>query len=287
VNALNTDETVEAGVATLGFFFGPDLLPSSQFPFSNEADIFFTLVPDPDKDFSPLEVPIAVFEPNVDAILAHEFEHMINANQHILVRNGSAENVWLDEGLAHFAETLNDFDRQNRLRSALFLDDPENTSLVRGEDTLERRGAGWLLIQYLVDRIGEEILGELVQTRLTGIPNVERAAERSFAALFHEWSSALFLDGISDDPRFRFASLDLRLEFELARNDPDFDEDLGAYLGIVERVLDATSAATIARDVSALAAAYYEISADGPGSRPVVVNPAPGANLQAAVFRIE
>jgi hypothetical protein len=43
----------------------------------------------------------------------------------------------------------------------------------------------------------------------------------------------------------------------------------------------------MSRDVSALAAAYYEISADGPGSRPVVLNPASGANLQVAVFRIE
>ncbi|MGH7549992.1 MAG: hypothetical protein ACREK3_04470 [Gemmatimonadota bacterium] len=285
VNALNTEESVEQGLALFGFFFGVDLGPTSVFPFSNQGELFYAVVPDPTKEFSPLDIPVNGIDNLLSAIFAHEFEHMISANQHILERNGSAEAVWLDEGLAHFAETLNGFQVQNRLRSALFLDDPENTSLTGGEDTLERRGAAWLLVQYMVDRFGEEILGELVQTRLIGTPNIERATDRSMMFLFHEWVSALFLDGISDDPFFHFPSLDLRAEFLLAKQVPSLE--IGEYLGIEERTLIPISAATIARDVSGLAAAYYEIAADGPGSRPIVLSPAPGANFQAAVFRIE
>ena len=36
----------------------------------------------------------------------HEFQHMISFNQHVLVRGGTAEDTWLNEGLSHFAEEL-------------------------------------------------------------------------------------------------------------------------------------------------------------------------------------
>ena len=183
-------------------------------------------------------------------------------------------------------ETLTGFPIQNRLRSALFLDEPEAISLVGGDDTLERRGAAWLFIQYLVDRFGEDVLGGLVQTRLVGIPNVERATDRSMPFLFHEWTSALFLDGISDDPLFLFTSLDLRSEFELARQ--QLEEDLGEFLGIVERTLGPPApAGTFRRQVSGLAAGYFEVSATGSGARTILLDPDGPANLQTAVFRIE
>jgi hypothetical protein len=286
VNALNTQETVDAGVVVLGFFFGADLFPDTQAPFSNEAEVFFAIVPDPTMQFSPAEFPLDGIENALNPIFAHEFEHMISANQHFIVRNGPFEDTWLDEGLAHHAETLNGFPLQNRLRSALYLDEPEIISLVAGDDTLERRGAAWLFVQYLVDRFGEDILGALVQTRLVGVVNVERATNGSMPFLFHEWTSALFLDGISDDPLFFFASLDLRTEFELARQ--QLEEELGEFLGIVERSLGPpASAASLRRGVNGLAAAYFEVGASGPGARTVVFDSDGPVNLQTAVFRIE
>ena len=36
----------------------------------------------------------------------HEFQHMINFNQHVLLRGGDAEDTWLNEGLSGFAEEL-------------------------------------------------------------------------------------------------------------------------------------------------------------------------------------
>ncbi len=286
VNALNTEETVEEGLVVLGFFFGVDLGPVSAFPFSNEAEIFYAVVPDPTGEFSPAEIPLDGIEDLLSSIFAHEFVHMISANQHILIRSGQPEEIWLDEGLAHFAETLTGFPLQNRFRSALFLDEPQTTSLVGGDDSLERRGVAWLFVQYLVDRFGEEILGQLVQTRFTGITNVERVTDRSMMFLFHEFASALFLDGISDDPFFHIPSLDLRAEFLLAKQ--QLTREIGDYLGIVDRALGGlASAATIARDVDGLAAAYYEVGSSSAGSKPIVLSSAPGANLQTAVFRIE
>jgi hypothetical protein len=287
VNALNTQETVDAGVVVLGFFFGADLFtPEDGALFSNQGEIFFAIVPDPTMQFSPADFPVEGIENDINPIFAHEFEHMISANQHLLERNGPFEETWLDEGLAHHAETLNGFPIQNRLRSALYLDEPEVTSLVAGDDTLERRGAAWLFVQYLVDRFGEDILGALVQTRLIGVPNVEQATNGSMPFLFHEWTSALFLDGISDDPLFLFTSLDIRTEFNLARQ--QLEEELGVFLGILDRTLGPpTAAATLRREVSGLAAGYFEIGASGAGARTIVFDPDGPANLQTAVFRIE
>lgn len=287
VNALNTQATVDQDLVVLGFFFGADLFtPADGAPFSNQGEIFYAVVPDPTMQFSPAEIPIEDVDDDLSGIFAHEFEHMISANQHLLVRSGMFEETWLDEGLAHHAETLNGFPIQNRLRSALFLDQPEVTSLVGGDDSLERRGAAWLFVQYLVDRFGEEILGALVQTRLIGTVNVEAATDGSMPQLFHEWTSALFLDGISEDPLFLFTSLDLRTEFELARQ--QLEEELGDFLGILERTLGPPASATsLRREVSGLAAGYFEIEATGPGARTIVFDPDGPANLQTAVFRIE
>ena len=287
VNELNTQETVDQGIVVLGFFFGADLFtPADGAPFSNQGEIFYAVVPDPTMQFSPADIPVEGVDDDLSGIFAHEFEHMISANQHLLVRNGPFEETWLDEGLAHQAETLNGFPIQNRLRSALYLDEPEVTSLVGGDDSLERRGAAWLFVQYLVDRFGEDILGALVQTRLIGTVNVEAATDGAMPQLFHEWTSALFLDGISEDPLFLFTSLDLRTEFELARQ--QLEEDLGEFLGILERTLGPpASPASLRREVSGLAAGYFEIEATGPGARTIVFDPDGPANLQTAVFRIE
>lgn len=287
VNALNTQATVDEGLVVLGFFFGADLFtPDDGAVFSNQGEIFYAVIPDPDMQFSPAEIPLDEVDDDLSGIFAHEFEHMISANQHLLVRNGPFEETWLDEGLAHHAETLNGFPLQNRLRSALFLDEPEVISLVEGDDTLERRGAAWLFVQYLVDRFGGDILGALVQTRLTGTVNVEDATDGSMPQLFHEWTSALFLDGISEDPLFLFTSLDLREEFELARQ--ELEERLGDFLGIVDRTLGPPAAVTtLRREVSGLAAGYFEVGVTSPGPRTVVFAADGPANLQMAVFRIE
>lgn len=286
VNGLNTEEMVEDGVVVIGFFFGPNLIPRSQFPFSNEAEIFYAIIADPDMEFSPADFGLDGIDDLLSGVFAHEFEHMISANQHILVRNGPAEQIWLDEGLAHFAETLNGFHLQNRFLSAVFLDDPENWSLTGGEDTLERRGAAWLFVHYLVERFGEEILGQLVQTRLTGINNVETASDVSMMFLFYQWASALFLDGMSEDPLFHFPSRDLRAEFLLAKQ--QLTREIGDYLGIVERALvGPESAVTLTRELNGLASAYFEIGSSSAGAKPIVLRAGPGASLQVAVFRIE
>lgn len=289
INALNTPEIVEGGSIFLGFFFGIDLLPDPVLnPFGNGSDIMYGVIPDPTGEFGAAKFPLEVTENLVLSVFAHELEHLISANEHVLVRGGSPEQTWLDEGLAHMAESLNGFVLQNRLRSGLFLDDPQNNPLVGGEDSLERRGAAWLFVQYMRDRFGPAILGALVQTRLTGIVNVDRAANWSFPFLFHEWASTLYLDdrGVTSDPVFSFPSLDLRAEFQLAKQRLDPGE-IGTYLGLQTRTVGGQTGGPVSRDVHGTAATYYDLVPAAAGTFPVVVESSRAANLQVTIVRTE
>ena len=104
VNALSPgcDST---GSVVLGYFFGADLLPrSAANPGSNEAEIFYGLVPDPLNASCDISAEFALSR--LPATFIHEFQHMISFNQHVLVRSGTSEDTWLNEGLSHFAEEL-------------------------------------------------------------------------------------------------------------------------------------------------------------------------------------
>ena len=295
VNALNTQASVDAGSILSGFFYGIDL----QFdpvlnPFANDAEIFYSAVPDPGKVFSPAPIGGVGFAAFLDGVLAHEFEHMINAGRR-LTKGALPEVVWLDEGLAHYAETLNGVtfqgspDLQNSLRSALWLQKPYAQSVVSGSDNLEQRGAAWLLVAYLVDQYGEDVLRDLVEGPFTGIPNVENAADTSFEFLFYRFTAALLLDGegLASDPFFDIPSLDLRQRFQSAKqfwagtSPPRLP---GSFLGVrASTVPGSLSAAGVT--LSGGSPAYFEVSATGPGTHPVVVRADRQSNLQVTIIR--
>jgi hypothetical protein len=292
VNALNTEQSIEQGIQT-GFFFGIDLLFDAIFnPFANDGEIFYTVVPDPDKQFGAAAISVEETSDLLDSVLAHEFEHMISAGFRIQAFS-EPEEVWLDEGLAHYAETLNDLsfdgrpDFQNTLRSALWLQLPHAQSLVNGDDTLERRGAAWLLVAYLVDHYGEDILLELVQTPLNSIPNVENAADTSFPFLFYRFSAALLLDGqgITTDPWFDVPSLDIQQRFQEAKQWWAGSGRLpGSYLDVrVSTVPGALGSAGLT--LAGTSPAYFDVGASIPGTIPVIVRADRQSNLQVTIIR--
>jgi len=295
VNAANTQQTVDQGSLLTGFFFAIDLLfhPTLN-PFGNDGEIFYTLVPDPDRQFGAAEVTAEDFAGQLDGTLAHEFEHMINASRRIAA-DGIPETIWLDEGLAHYAETLNGVeaggmvDIQNTLRSALWLQKPYANSLVAGEDNLEQRGAAWLLVAYLVDRYGDGILRELVAGPFTGITNIESRADTSFPFLFYRFTAALLLDGqgISSDPWFEFQNLDVRQRFQAAKQFWSGTPRLpGAYLGIRNAAVPGALSST-GISLAGSSPAYFEVRATEPGTTPVVVRADRQSNLQLTIIRTQ
>lgn len=234
VNELTPASSGSGGVVA-GFFYGIDLYPRQTYANSNEAEIFYTLVPDPTGrhgNARSREFVLRALPP----VLAHELQHMIHFEERRKV-GGSQDVLWLSEGLAHMAEELvaaelegrGDHDlallfrRENHERAFRYLQAvdsiPDSVALIEEENpgTLEGRGAQWLFIQYLTGHYGgEAILRALTRSRLNGVANVEAATGTTWPELFARWSVALWADGapelagVAIDPAYTFPNLDLR-----------------------------------------------------------------------------
>ena len=206
---VNPDESI---FGAAGFFHAPSLLPSHQGGDGNLSDMFYL---DPDIDPS-----------RIDAVLAHEFQHLINFNQRVLVRNGQPEQLWLNEGLSHYCEDLiGQNGGGNDRRVDFFLESttrgPLGTTGYAGKST---RGALYLFIRSLVEEFGSGILLELVKGDKTGIANVEAATGRRFGDIFDRHVARLFLSGLGLNTKINYTSAPLADENSQARAFPLPDE---------------------------------------------------------------
>ena len=143
------------------------------------------------------------------ALLAHEFQHLVNFNQHVLVRGGISEVSWLNEGLSHLAEDLVADPQVSGNYSLVrsFLEEPGAVGLVDGYLVdFPTRGAAYLFVRGLVDLLGEGVLLRLVQTGLVDRGNVEEATGESFADLMARWGAQLYISGtgLSGHSRFNY-----------------------------------------------------------------------------------
>lgn len=217
VNALTPNCT---NGRVLGFFAGGDLLPTTT--GSNGGEIFYALVPAPaSSGCTALSRQSA--KDAVKATLIHEFQHMISFNQHVLMRQGQSERVWLNEGLSHFAEELGGrlipnaecvpfnscrslYTSGDLINAYDYLEDTEAHFLVSPSSstgTLEERGAGWLFVRWIADQfaadpiLGASVTRALVQTVLTGEANVQAVTATPMATLIPEWHLANYLDDLA------------------------------------------------------------------------------------------
>jgi len=289
VNATNVSGS---GTVRVGFFFGIDLLPATSFnPFSNHAEMFYAVVPDPDAELGGYAISLNDAPELLTSVFAHEFVHMIVADYRVVIPFSPAiEALWLEEGLAHMGETVNGFDRQNRLRSALYLNSPSSSPLSSGDDTLERRGAAWLLLQYLRDRYHAtipDLLHRLVDSRNSGIVNIEGVTDRSFPFLFHEFATALYADGmgLTLDPVFDFPFWDLRQQYAQARTDLGVNRIPNPYLDPGSLFLPGGSGGGTTLQQAGDSPAFFEVSATRSGTFPVVVQGTRSATLQVTILR--
>jgi hypothetical protein len=217
-----------------GFFFDRDLFPvADALPLqgcagSNYSEMFYLLAPDPAGVINGNPRPTAFVDSVTTSVLAHEFQHLINASRRLYVTQGveDFETTWLNEGLSHVAEELLFFhiagltSRQNidtlKLRSSLtilnsfnndmssnaaryrtFLVAPSDNSPFRDDDSLETRGAAWNLLRYLADRKGGTESGTwqaLVNTAKTGLPNLTAVFGGNIASQVHDWNVSHYTD---------------------------------------------------------------------------------------------
>jgi hypothetical protein len=241
VNALSPDCNSTLRVI-LGYFFGADLLPSGPGnPGSNEAEIFYGLVPDPTNP--SCDITEAFARSHLPATFIHEFQHMISFNQHVLIAGGDAEVTWLNEGLSHFAEELggrqvpdvecpnspscfNEFIARGDLSNAFeYLARPDSFFVIEPANStgkLEERGANWLFVRWLADHfatdtiLGTDFTRRLLATSLTGRDNVEAQTGDDFAKMLGEWQLTNYLDDLpgftEPTARLRYKSWNFRAE---------------------------------------------------------------------------
>lgn len=235
VNALTPKNSGGGFIA--GFFYGCDLLSRATCNGSNEAEIFYALTTDPTAEHSDIRTSATVMN-NLPAVLAHEFQHMINFAQ----RNKTQDALWLAEGMAHHAEdavadvfeqrgdlaSAHQFRGQNTIRANRYLRATSSVSLLTENDasSLELRGAAWLFVKYLAAQYGIEILSKLTRSQLSSVSNVTAQTGKAWPVLMAEWGIALWADdaedlaGVTLPKELTYPGVNLRQRFGAGANYP-------------------------------------------------------------------
>lgn len=227
---------MSAGGIVTGFFYAIDLFSTAQYSQSNETEIFYTFVPDDtgthgvaiSKEFSLSNI--------LPTVLPHEYQHMINFNEHYFVYAGGPERSFLNEGLSHLAEDIYSLDGNNYMtqtgienpaRVQGYLDANASLCFTCGA-SLYQRGGSYLFLRWLYEQAeqgslpsatsGLDLLNRLNHTNLTGVSNIVNAAygnveaDTAFSNLMGQFTLAVFLSdtGLSTDSRFALQGIRLR-----------------------------------------------------------------------------
>src|SRR6267143_5406959 len=225
-----------------GFFYGGDLLTG--FTGGNASEVFYSIVPDPSAMLSCLHSAAGV-KHTVPGTFIHEFQHMISFNQHVLLRGSfTGEELWLNEGLSHYAEELGArlflpgdsttfcyFIYGDLYNSAQYFVNPESHFLVdtAGIGGLSNRGAWWLFVRFLVDQVSTDtsrvannvVTRALDRTNFTGAANVGNAAGAPFATIVERWALANYvsdLPGFTAPPELQYRKWAFRADYATIRN---------------------------------------------------------------------
>lgn len=217
-----------------GFFFAFDIDPLfARDSRSNRSEVFYSIVADPGATVSCAH-SVGEVQAVTPTVFVHELQHMISFNQHVLVRNGDSEVLWLNEGLSHFAEELAgrtyplgspDFSRfviGNLINAYQYLDATGSHFLLptEGIGSQAERGAAWLYVRYLVDQYGSDLPRKLVQTTALGAANVAVQTGVAFEVSVTRWALANFVSdldtvpGFTAPPQLQYTSWDFRTTYE-------------------------------------------------------------------------
>lgn len=291
-----------------GLFWPGDLFSSTgtgNCATSNEAEILYLAVPDPD-GLAGEEIAADIIRGSAVGTMGHEMQHLVNASRRIYFppTSNQFEVIWLNEGLSHITEELmffertgsgpggnidvewlrdeqlrldafNQFQVQNFIRFAIFLEEPETdtASLVNAEGTLASRGSDWHFLRYAADRLGSAVQADfwsdLVNTELNGLPNLTQALGTAPEPWIRDWSAAVYADDeVSGDAVFQFPSWNLREIY------PAFEDANGnqIYPEYPLALSELTDDAPLELDIGGLSAAYVQVEVPPTGTATVTLS---------------
>lgn len=231
--AVNELGSMSGGIIS-GFFYAADLYSADSYPVSNEMEIIYSMVPDPTGEYGATVSHNFAMSNILPSVLPHEFQHMINYNQHVFQNGGSSESSFLNEGLAHLAEDIYSLSDgymaetgiENPSRISLYLDNQDTVCFTCGS-SISQRGGSYLFVRYLYEQAekgnlsgaedGANLIDRLLDTTSTGVQNLVEAAygssnTNSFSNLMAYFSAALYLSdtGLSSDNHYNFDGLNLQ-----------------------------------------------------------------------------
>ena len=240
VNKLVTAQECNTGFVA-GFFFGLDLDPAFRNDSrSNKGEVFYSIVADPAGTLSCAHTATDV-QRFVPVTFIHEFQHMISFNQHVLMRGGTGEVLWLNEGFSHYAEELGGrsyalnpdgkvadcvigtvecrFYGGDLVNAYNYLDTTSNHFLLptAGIGTLTERGAAWLFVRYVVDKYAagstradwNTLTRALLGTNQTGAQNIATVTGDPFATVVSRWALANYVTDRGTPPELQYNSWNL------------------------------------------------------------------------------
>lgn len=197
VNALGGSG---GGIVT-GFFFAGDLLArNAGNPASNEQEIVFVLVPDPDGTYGTKISKDFAMSNLLTAVVPHEVQHLLSYHYHVLTNGGASETTWLNEAMAHLIEDVTGYGQENPSRVALYLASPHDSPLIpSASPDLSERGGLYLFLRFMYEQAGSDsgaFLKNLVQTSRSGVDNVLAAFGTSRSG-FDDWGDFLRRWGVA------------------------------------------------------------------------------------------
>lgn len=189
------------GFSIAGYFSSADTAHPLIQEYSNAHEMFIF-----NADNSPLS------DSYTYGVLAHEFQHMIHWN------NDLNETSWINEGAAELAVFLNGYDPGS---DWLYINDTDLqlNDWSNGGDNGPHYGAGFLFLNYFLNRFGEEATQLLVKDDANGLESVDDVLREIDAtdpltnqpitadSIFMDWAvTNLLLDSSIADGRYDYAN---------------------------------------------------------------------------------
>jgi hypothetical protein len=301
-----------------GFTFSRDLFPvngsarAEACAGSNEGEYFYLLAPDPLGRVNGNRRTAGFVDTNTTAVIAHEFQHLINSSRRLYVNNAPHfEEKWLDEGLAHMAEELlfyheaglaprsnlsiadiqssarrNDaFNLDmtgggNTTRYRSYLSNPSRSSPYAADDSLTTRGAAWSLLRYLADRAAPtdgNIFFRLANGPAVGMANLQAVFGKDVPTKLRDWATSHAVDDVAPAAT--------------ALQQPSWNWHsiyASLYGGYPLQLPPLVDASTYSGSIVAGGAAYYQFSVPAGGRATLTLGgTSRGSNLQFVVVRVE
>lgn len=301
-----------------GFTFSRDLFPvkatarAQACAGSNEGEYFYLLAPDPLGRVNGNRRTTGFVDTNTTAVIAHEFEHLINASRRLYVNNAPDFEVkWLDEGLAHIAEellfyheaglaprsnvdspTIKATQRRatafnldmtgggNTTRYRSYLAKPASSSPYAADDSLTTRGAAWSFLRYLADHAAGgdgNLFMRLANGPGIGLANLQAVFGKDTPTQVRNWATSHAVDDV--------AATEVVLQQPSWNWHSIYTTLDGSYPLQLPSLVDAT---TYSGSLVAGGAAYYRFAVTGESTASITLGGASragGSHVQLVVVR--